>query len=82
KHVVPTAVLTRSKLVSLTAARLVTTAVSPNNVIRPRPAKTVGTKPHSPPQRNINRKPSPKSSNFPLKVTTVKALKFNVVKGV
>nr|GEV03077.1 hypothetical protein [Tanacetum cinerariifolium] len=77
RHVVPTAVLTRSKLVPLTAVRPVTTTVSPNNVIRPRPAKTVGTKPHSPPRRTINRRPSPSASNFPPKVTTVKTPKGN-----
>nr|GEX23162.1 reverse transcriptase domain-containing protein [Tanacetum cinerariifolium] len=71
------ALLTRSKLVPLTAVRLVTTDVFPNNVIRPRPAKTVGTKPHSSPRRTINRRPSPPASNFPLKVTTVKAFKGN-----
>nr|GFA48268.1 hypothetical protein [Tanacetum cinerariifolium] len=43
RHVIPTAVLTRSKLVPLPTARPVTNAVSHNNVIRPRPAKTVGT---------------------------------------
>nr|GEU75329.1 uncharacterized mitochondrial protein AtMg00810-like [Tanacetum cinerariifolium] len=48
----------------------------------PRLAKTVITKPHSPPRRNINRRLSPKPSNFPPKVTTVKAPKVNVVKGV
>nr|GEW46772.1 ribonuclease H-like domain-containing protein [Tanacetum cinerariifolium] len=78
----PTAILTRSKLVPLTAVRPITTDVSPNNVIRPRPAKTIGTKPHSPPRRNINRRPSPPASNFPPKVTTVKAPKVNVVMGV
>nr|GEV91161.1 copia protein [Tanacetum cinerariifolium] len=62
RHVVPTTVL-------------ITTAVSPNNVIRPRPAKTFSTKPYSPPRKNINRRPSPPASNFPLKVTTVKAPK-------
>nr|GEX07642.1 hypothetical protein [Tanacetum cinerariifolium] len=82
KHVVPTAVLTRSKLVPLTAARPVTTAVRHNNVIRPRPAKNVGTKPHLPPRRTINLRPTPPASNFPLKVTTVKAPKVNAVKGV
>nr|GEX40389.1 hypothetical protein [Tanacetum cinerariifolium] len=75
-------VLTRSKLVPLSAARPVTTDVPYNNVIRPRPAKTVITKPHSPPRRTINRSSSPKPSNFPPKVTTVKAPKVNVVKGV
>nr|GFB70527.1 hypothetical protein [Tanacetum cinerariifolium] len=34
------------------------------------------------PTRNINRRPSPKTSNFPPKVTTVKAPMVNVVKGV
>nr|GFA04947.1 hypothetical protein [Tanacetum cinerariifolium] len=51
----------------------VTTAVSPNNVTRPRPAKTVVTKPHSPPRRNINHSPSPEASTFPPKVTDAKA---------
>nr|GEX76977.1 reverse transcriptase [Tanacetum cinerariifolium] len=47
RHVVPIAVSTRSKLVPLTAARPLYTAVPHNNVIRPRPTKTIGTKPHS-----------------------------------
>nr|GEU90745.1 putative ribonuclease H-like domain-containing protein [Tanacetum cinerariifolium] len=42
-----------------------------------RPAKTVRTKPHSPPRMTINHRPSPPTSNFPLKVTTVKAPKGN-----
>nr|GEU83365.1 putative ribonuclease H-like domain-containing protein [Tanacetum cinerariifolium] len=74
-------ILTRSKLVLLTAARPVTPTVSQNNVTRTRPAKTVITEPHSPPRRNINRRTSPKPSTFPLKVTTVKAPKINDVKG-
>nr|GEV31003.1 putative ribonuclease H-like domain-containing protein [Tanacetum cinerariifolium] len=82
RHVVPTVVLTSSKLVPLTTVRPITTAVSPNNVIRPRPAKTVGTKPLLPPRRTINRRPLPPASNFPPKVTTVKTPKVNVVKGV
>nr|GEW74819.1 ribonuclease H-like domain-containing protein [Tanacetum cinerariifolium] len=73
--------LTRSKLVPLTAARLVTALVPHHNVIRPRPAKPVGTKPHSPPRRTINHRPLPPACNFPLKVTTTKAPKFNAVKG-
>nr|GEZ38078.1 ribonuclease H-like domain-containing protein [Tanacetum cinerariifolium] len=59
-----------------------TTAVYPNNVTRPRPTKTVVTKPHSPTRRNINRRPSPKPSTFLPKVTTVKAPIVNVIKGV
>nr|GEU50153.1 hypothetical protein [Tanacetum cinerariifolium] len=75
-------VLTRSKLVLLTNARPVTIDVPHNNVTRPRPTKTVVTKPHSPPRRTINRRPSPTPSNFPHKVTTVKTPHVNVVKGV
>nr|GEW84662.1 retrovirus-related Pol polyprotein from transposon TNT 1-94 [Tanacetum cinerariifolium] len=77
RHVVPTAVLTKSKLVLLTAARPVTTAVPQPHVTRPRPTKNVVTKPHSPPRRNINHRQSPKPSNFLPKVTTVKAPKGN-----
>nr|GEU59046.1 putative ribonuclease H-like domain-containing protein [Tanacetum cinerariifolium] len=82
RHVVLTAVLTKSKHVSFTAARPVTTAVSQPLVTRPRPAKTVVTKPHSPPRRTINRRPSLAASNFPPQVTTVNAPKVNAVKGV
>nr|GEU95169.1 hypothetical protein [Tanacetum cinerariifolium] len=82
RHVVPTAVLTKSKLVPFTAGRQVTTAVSPNHVIKPRPAKTVVTKSYSPPRRNINRSPSLKASTFPSKVTAAKAPMVNAVKGV
>nr|GEU37464.1 hypothetical protein [Tanacetum cinerariifolium] len=74
--------LTKSKLVSITVARPVTAAVSLPRVTRPRPAKTVVTKPHSPPRRHINRRQSPKTSNFSLKVTIVKAPMVNDVKGV
>nr|GEV29044.1 ribonuclease H-like domain-containing protein [Tanacetum cinerariifolium] len=45
-------------------------------------SQTVSTKPHSPPRRIINHRPSPPASNFPPKVTTVKAPKVNAVKGV
>nr|GEW13125.1 ribonuclease H-like domain-containing protein [Tanacetum cinerariifolium] len=72
KHVVPTTLLTKSKLVPITTARPVTTAVLKPHVTRPRQAKTVVTKPHSPPKRHINRSPFPKASHFPLKVTAVK----------
>nr|GEV21048.1 hypothetical protein [Tanacetum cinerariifolium] len=74
RHVVPTAVLTRSRLIPLHAARPVNTVVPQTKVTKPRPAKTVGIKPHSPPRRIINHRPSPQASNFPQKVTTVKAL--------
>nr|GEY70999.1 ribonuclease H-like domain-containing protein [Tanacetum cinerariifolium] len=45
RHVVPPAVLTKSKLVPLTTARAVTTDVPHNKVTIPRPAKTIVTKP-------------------------------------
>nr|GEV28752.1 copia protein [Tanacetum cinerariifolium] len=77
RHVVPTEILTKSKLVPLTTARQVTTVVLQPHITRPRPSKTVVIKSPSPPRRNINRRPSPKPSNFSLKVTTVKVLQGN-----
>nr|GEU81304.1 hypothetical protein [Tanacetum cinerariifolium] len=73
KHVVPTAVLTQSKLVPIIAARPVTAVVPKPNVTRTRLAKPIITKPHSSPRRPINRSPSPKASTFPLKVIAVKS---------
>nr|GEY61079.1 hypothetical protein [Tanacetum cinerariifolium] len=81
RHVVPTTVLTRSRLVPLNAARPVNTAVPQTKVTRPRPAKTVVTKSHSPLKRPINHRPSPNPSTFPQKVTTIKAPKVIAVKG-
>nr|GEY26389.1 reverse transcriptase domain-containing protein [Tanacetum cinerariifolium] len=82
RHVVPTAVLTQSKLVSINAVRPVSIAVPKISVTKPSQAKTVVTKPNSPPRRHINRSPSPKANTFPLKVTTVKAPKVNAATGV
>nr|GEX89664.1 putative ribonuclease H-like domain-containing protein [Tanacetum cinerariifolium] len=82
RHVVPTAVLTKSKLVPITTTTPVTAVVRKTHVTRPRQAKIVVTKPYSTPRRNINRISSPKVSNFLPKVTTVKVLMVNVVKGV
>nr|GEZ91113.1 hypothetical protein [Tanacetum cinerariifolium] len=59
-----------------------TTTVPQPHVTRRRPAKTVVTKPYSPPRRNINRRPSLRPNNFLPKVITVKAPKANAVKGV
>nr|GEU62248.1 hypothetical protein [Tanacetum cinerariifolium] len=81
RHVAPTAVLTQSKLVPVTVVRPVTTIVPKTNVTRPRHAKTVVNKPHSPPKRHINRSPSPKASTFPLKVTAARASMVNAAKG-
>nr|GEU77074.1 ribonuclease H-like domain-containing protein [Tanacetum cinerariifolium] len=82
RHVVPTIVLTQSKLVPIPTARPVTTVVLKDHVTRPRPAKTIITKPHSPPRRHINRSPSPKASTFPPKVTAFKVPQVNDAKGV
>nr|GFC03381.1 hypothetical protein [Tanacetum cinerariifolium] len=81
RHVVPTAVITKSKLVHINDARPVTTAVPKPHVTRPRPAKPIVTKPHSSLRRHINRSPSPKAINFPPKVTVVKAPMVNAAKG-
>nr|GEU64283.1 putative ribonuclease H-like domain-containing protein [Tanacetum cinerariifolium] len=81
RHVVPAAVLTQSKLVPIPAVRPVTTAVPKINLISPRQAKTIVTKPNSSPRRHIHHSPSPKANNFPLKVTAVKALMVNAAKG-
>nr|GEV54160.1 hypothetical protein [Tanacetum cinerariifolium] len=75
-------VLTKSKLVPITAARPVTATSPKPHVTRPRQAKTIVTKPHSPPRRHINRSPSPKASNFPPKVTAVKVLQVNAAKEI
>nr|GEU62751.1 hypothetical protein [Tanacetum cinerariifolium] len=75
------AVLTRSRLVPLNAARPVTTAVPHTHVKHQSPVKHVVNKPHSPIRRPINHKPTPKTSNFHQQVTTIKTKKVNVVKG-
>nr|GEV40197.1 putative ribonuclease H-like domain-containing protein [Tanacetum cinerariifolium] len=81
RHVVPTAVVPKSQLVHINAARPITTDVPKINVTRPRQDKPVVTKTNSPPKRLINRSPSPKASTFPPKVTAVKAPMVNAAKG-
>nr|GEV83577.1 putative ribonuclease H-like domain-containing protein [Tanacetum cinerariifolium] len=81
KHVIPTAVLTKSKLVPITVARPVTVAIPKPLMTRLRQAKTVVTKPHSPPRRNLNRSPSLKASTFPPKVIAAQTPMVNAVKG-
>nr|GFC29190.1 hypothetical protein [Tanacetum cinerariifolium] len=73
RHVVPAAVLTQSKLVHITTVRPVNTVVPKIRVTRPRQAKMVVTKSKSPPRRHINRSPSQKVSNSPLRITADKA---------
>nr|GFB00288.1 hypothetical protein [Tanacetum cinerariifolium] len=73
RHVVPTTVLTRSRLIPLPAARPVNTVVSQTRVQHQRPTKHGVTMAHSPKRRHINLRPSPSPSNFHQKVTTAKA---------
>nr|GEV07831.1 retrovirus-related Pol polyprotein from transposon TNT 1-94 [Tanacetum cinerariifolium] len=80
RHVVPTSVVPKSKLIPINAARPITAAVLKTQVTRPRPAKPIVTKPYSPPRRHINRRLSLKSSNFPLKVNAVKVPQVNAAK--
>nr|GEU77028.1 hypothetical protein [Tanacetum cinerariifolium] len=81
KHVVPTTILTRSRLIPFNGARPVTTVVSLPTVNSLKPVKHVVTKAHSPIRRPINHRPAPKNSNFYQKVTTIKAKKVNAVQG-
>nr|GEU77573.1 hypothetical protein [Tanacetum cinerariifolium] len=82
RYVVPTTVLTRSRLVSLTAARHVTADVPQTKVQHQMPTKHGVNKAHSPIRKPIHHRPSPKNHNFHQKVTTVKATQVNVVQGV
>nr|GEW69382.1 reverse transcriptase domain-containing protein [Tanacetum cinerariifolium] len=76
RHVIPTTILTRSRLVLLNAARPVTTAVPQTTVKNQRPVKHVVNNAHSPTKRPIYHRPAPKYSNFHQKVTTIKAKKL------
>nr|GEX42711.1 hypothetical protein [Tanacetum cinerariifolium] len=78
-NVVPTAVLTRSRLASLNAVRPIPTAVPQLTVKSLRPVKHVVNKAHPPIRRPIDHRPSNNTSNFNKKVTTVKVNKVNVV---
>nr|GEV96717.1 putative ribonuclease H-like domain-containing protein [Tanacetum cinerariifolium] len=75
RNVVPTTVLTRSRLVSLNAARPVPTAVPQSIVKSPRPVKHVFNKAHSPVRSPINQRTATRNSNFNKKVTVVKVNK-------
>nr|GEU87495.1 putative ribonuclease H-like domain-containing protein [Tanacetum cinerariifolium] len=66
-------VLTQSKPVSITTVRPVGVAVHKIKMTQPRHANLNFTKSKSPIRRYLTRKPSPKSSNSPPRVTAVKA---------
>nr|GEU42286.1 hypothetical protein [Tanacetum cinerariifolium] len=81
EHVVPTSVLTRSRMIPLNAARPVTTDVPQPTLKSPNLVKHVVNKAHSLIRRPINHRAAPNNSNFYYKVTTVKDKKVNAVKG-
>nr|GEY71685.1 hypothetical protein [Tanacetum cinerariifolium] len=74
RHIVHVAVLTQSMPVSITAVRPISTVVPKIKVTRPKQVQPIVTKPKSPIIRHITRRPYPKTSNLPPKVTAVKAL--------
>nr|GEX78994.1 putative ribonuclease H-like domain-containing protein [Tanacetum cinerariifolium] len=78
RNVVPTAVLTRSRLVSLNAAKPVPTAITQLTIKSTWLVKHVVNKAHSPVRRLINQRTATKNSNFNKKVTTVKVNKGNL----
>nr|GEW48651.1 ribonuclease H-like domain-containing protein [Tanacetum cinerariifolium] len=80
-HMVPAAVLTLSKPVSITAVRPVCAVVPKIMVTRPRHAHSIDTKSKSPIRRHITRIPSPKTNNLPPRVTAAQALMVNAAKG-
>nr|GEU92401.1 60S ribosomal protein L35 [Tanacetum cinerariifolium] len=77
RNVVPTTVLTKSRFMSLNAARPVHTAVPQSTVKSSRAVKQVVNKEHSPIRRPINQRTATKNSNFNKKVTTIKVNKGN-----
>nr|GEW51149.1 hypothetical protein [Tanacetum cinerariifolium] len=81
KHMVPAAVLTQSKPVSITAARPVCAAVPKFMVTRPRHAHSLNTKSKLPIRRYITCSQSLKTSNLPPRVTAAKALVVSAAKG-
>nr|GEW27529.1 ribonuclease H-like domain-containing protein [Tanacetum cinerariifolium] len=73
KHMVPAAVLTQSKPVSITVVKPVCDVVPKIMVTRPRHAHSIDTKSKLPIRRHITHSPSPKTSNSPPKVTVAQA---------
>nr|GEZ40405.1 hypothetical protein [Tanacetum cinerariifolium] len=80
-HMVPAAVLTQSKAVSIIAVRPVCADVPKIMVTRPRHAHSIDTKSKSPIRRHITHSPSPKTSNSPPRVIAAQALVVSVAKG-
>nr|GEZ97492.1 hypothetical protein [Tanacetum cinerariifolium] len=81
KHMVPAAVLTQSKSVSITAVRPASAVVPKIKATRPRHAKPIVTQTNSPIRRHITRSPSPMTSNLPPRVTATNAPVVNAAQG-
>nr|GEW91775.1 hypothetical protein [Tanacetum cinerariifolium] len=81
KHIVPTAVLTKSKPVSVTVVRPVSAAVTKIIISRPRHAHSLNIKSNSTIRRHKTRNQFSKTNNSSSKVTTAKALVVNAIKG-
>nr|GEV21792.1 hypothetical protein [Tanacetum cinerariifolium] len=81
KHIVPAAVLTRSKQVYVTAVRQVSVVVPKIMISRPRHAHSLNTKSNSTIRRHKTRNQFSKTSNSSSKVTAAKASVVNAVKG-
>nr|GEV96592.1 hypothetical protein [Tanacetum cinerariifolium] len=82
KHMVPAAVLTQSKPVSIITVRPVSAAVPKSRVTQPRHAKPFVTKSKSPIIRHLTRSQSPKTNNLPPRVTAVPASVVSAAQGI
>nr|GEY71610.1 putative ribonuclease H-like domain-containing protein [Tanacetum cinerariifolium] len=80
-HMVPAAVLTQSKPISITAARPVCTDVPKIMVTRPRHAHSINIKSKSPIRRHTTHSPSPKTNNSSPRITAAKAPVVSAAKG-
>nr|GEU29328.1 putative ribonuclease H-like domain-containing protein [Tanacetum cinerariifolium] len=81
KHIVPAAVLIKSKPVSITAVRQVSATVPKIMISRPRHAHLLNTKSNPSIRRYKTRNQFPKTSNSSLKVTAAKVSVVSAVKG-
>nr|GEW04920.1 hypothetical protein [Tanacetum cinerariifolium] len=81
KHIVPVAVLTKSKPVFVTAVRPVSAAVPKIMVTRQRHAHSLNTKSNSTIRRHKTRSQSSKTSNSSSKVTAAKAQVVSTARG-
>nr|GFB77612.1 hypothetical protein [Tanacetum cinerariifolium] len=80
-HMVPAAVLTQSKPISITAVRPICDVVPKIMVTRPRHAHSIDTKSKLTFRRHITRVQSPKTSNSPPRVTSAQAPVVSAAKG-